>query len=230
MAFTSVRSWRALLVSIHVVSSVCWLGEALALVALLTLSASSPPGESKVAAAAMADVLDLEVLGFSAMIAALTGFGLSTITSWGYFQHWWVSAKFVLTVAQLALGTLVLGQALPGVVVAARAGTDGAALPVAVGLGLVTAGLALQVWLSVAKPGGRTPRGRKANGRRPTAPVAVFAMMVVLPLVDVALHVVASVSLPILTPVGLVVALVLRQRQARRVRGVGVSASVAAAT
>lgn len=228
MAITSVRSWRALLVSIHVISAVCWLGQALALVALLTLSTSSPPGETKIAAAAMADELDLSVLGFSAMIAALTGFGLATVTAWGFFHHWWVSAKFVLTTAQLAAGTLVLGQALPEVVVAARAGSDGAALPVAIGLGFVAGGLALQVWLSVAKPGGRTPRGRKAHDRLPTAPVAVFAMMVVLPLIDIALHVVDSLALPVLSPVGLVVALVVRRRQVRRATSVGIGDPVGA--
>jgi hypothetical protein len=215
MAVTSVRSWRALLVSIHVIASVCWLGLAIALVALLTLSVSSPPGETKIAAAAMADQLDLSVLGFSAMIAALTGFGLATVTAWGYFHHWWVSVKFVLTLAQIAAGTLVIGQALPTVVVAARAGTDGAAVPAAIGLGLVAGGLALQVWLSVAKPGGRTSRGRAAHTRLATAPVAIVAMMVVLPLIDVALHAVASLALPVFSPVGLIVALVVRHRGRR---------------
>lgn len=214
-ALTSVRSWRALLVSIHVIASVCWLGLALALVALLTLSASSPPGETKIAAAAMASELDLSVLGFSAMIAALTGFGLATVTAWGYLHHWWVSVKFVLTITQLAVGTIVLAQALPTVVVAARAGTDGAAQPVAIGLAFVAGGLALQVWLSVAKPKGRTPRGRATDVRLSTAPVTVFAVMVVSPLIDIALHVVASFSLPVLSPVAVVVALVVRRRHGR---------------
>lgn len=216
MNVTSARTWRALLVSLHVISAVCWLGQVIALVALLVLSASSPPGETKVAAAEMANILDLYVLGFAALIAAFTGFGLSAVTSWGYFHHWWVSAKFVLTLGQLAVGSLVLAQALPDVVTAARAGTAGPVAPVVVGLGLVAAGLALQVWLSVAKPGGRTPRGQRAQGRPSTAPVAVIAMMVVLPLVDIVLHVLASLSLPVLSPAGLIVALVVRHRRGRR--------------
>lgn len=219
--FFSVRSWRSLLVSLHVISSVCWLGQALALVALLTLSASSPPGETKIAAASMAVELDLSVLGFSALIAAFTGFGLAAVTTWGYFHHWWVSTKFVLTTAQLAVGTLVLAQALPTVVAAARTGTDGAAVPVAIGLGLVAGGLALQVWLSVTKPGGRTPRGQKAQSRLTTAPVTVIAMTVVLPLIDIALHVVTSLPLPVLTPIGLIVALVVRRRRGRLAAGTG---------
>ena len=216
MATPSVRTWRAVLVSIHVIASVCWLGLALALVALLGLSVSSPPGETKVAAAAMANELDLTVLGFSAMIAALTGLGLSTVTAWGHFHHWWVSTKVVLTTAQIAVGTLVLAQALPEVVLSARAGADGVAVPAAVGLGFVAGGLALQVWLSVAKPGGRTPLGRKTQRRLGAAPVAVVVMMTVLPLVDVALHVAVSLPVPVLSPVGLVVALAVRRR--RRVR------------
>lgn len=222
MATTSVRSWRALLVSIHVIASVCWLGLALALVALLGLSISSPPGETKIAAAAMANELDLTVLGFSAMIAALTGLGLSTVTAWGHFHHWWVSTKVVLTTVQVVVGTGVLAQALPEVVLAARAGSDGVALPAAIGLGLVAGGLAVQVWLSVAKPWGRTPLGRTTQPRPTTAPVAVVAMTTVLPLVDVALHAAVSLQLPVLSPVGLVVALVLRRRRrtsARRTSG-----------
>lgn len=215
----SVRSWRALLVSIHVIASVCWLGLAVALVALLGLSLSSPPGETRIAAAAMANELDLTVLGFSAMIAALSGFALSTATAWGCFQHRWVTAKVVLTLGQIALGTAVLGQALPGVVGDARSGTHGAALPVALGLGLVAAGLAGQVWLSVAKPGGRTRWGRRAPGRRPTAPRWVFAMMVGLPLTDIALHAFGVVDLPVLSAIGLVVALVVRRRTATSVTG-----------
>lgn len=212
VAGLTARSWRALLVTIHVVASVCWLGLAIALVALLGLSVSSAPGETKVAAAAMANELDLTVLGFSAMIAALTGFALSTTTAWGWFQHRWVATKVVLTLGQLTLGTVVLGQALPGVVDDARAGSDGAAVPVALGLGLVASGLATQVWLSVAKPGGRTARGRGASGRSPTAPAAIFALLVVLPAADTALHAFGALELPVLTAGGVIVALVARRR------------------
>ena len=216
MALRSVRAWRGLLVWLHVISSVGWLSQAVALVALLALSASSSPGETKVAAAQMAEVLDLYVLGFSAMIAALTGFALSTVTTWGYFHHWWVSAKFVLTLVQLVVGTAVLAQALPDVVSAARSGVDGPVVPVAVGLGLTAGALALQVWLSVAKPGGRTPRGRRARTRPTMAPVAVIALLVVLPLIDIALHVLLLLALPFLTPVGLAVVLVVRGRRRHR--------------
>ncbi|MEJ8281276.1 hypothetical protein [Pseudonocardia spirodelae] len=213
-SFPSTRSWRSLLVSIHVIASVCWLGLAVALVALLGLSLSSPPGGTRTAAAAMAHELDVTVLGFSAMIAALSGFALSTATAWGWFQHRWVSAKVVLTLGQIALGTAVLGRALPGVAEDAGRGAHGVALPVAVGLGLVATGLAVQVWLSVAKPGGRTRWGRRASGRLPTAPTWVFAMMVGLPLVDTGLHASGVVDLPVLSAVGLVAVLVARARTA----------------
>lgn len=213
VAGLTARSWRSLLVTVHVVSSVCWLGLAIALVVLLALSVSSPPGETKVAAAAMANELDLTVLGFSAMIAALTGFGLSTATAWGWFQHRWVAAKVILTLGQITLGTVVLGQALPAVVVDARAGSDGAAVLVALGLGLVASGLAVQVWLSVAKPGGRTRRGRRSGARPPTAPAAVFAMLAVLPLADTTLHALGVLELPVLSAVGLAVAVALAARR-----------------
>lgn len=216
MSMTPVRVWRSLLVSLHVISSVSWLSQALAMLVLLTLSAASPPGETKVAAAEMAELLDATVLVLSALVAAFTGFGLAAVTTWGYFHHWWVSTKFVLTLTQLSVGTLVLGQAMPGVVAAAHAGTDGAALPVAVGLGLTATGLAFQAWVSVAKPWGRTSRGRRDSSRLSTAPAAVIATMVVAPLLDVPLSVLVDVPLPAFSILGLTVALLVRRRRGRR--------------
>jgi hypothetical protein len=192
MSMTPVRVWRSLLVWLHVISSVSWMSQALAMLVLLTLSAASPPGETKVAAAEMAELLDATVLVFSALVAAFTGFGLAAVTPWGYFHHWWVSTKFVLTLTQLSVGTLVLGQAMPGVVAAAHAGTDGPVLPVAVGIGLTAAALAFQAWVSVAKPWGRTSRGRRDGSRLSTAPTAVIATIVVAPLLDIPLSVLVA--------------------------------------
>jgi hypothetical protein len=82
MAIAPVRVWRGLLVWLHVISSVSWMSQTLGLLTLLTLSAASPPGETKVAAAEMAELLDGTVLVFSASISAFTGFGLAAVTTW----------------------------------------------------------------------------------------------------------------------------------------------------
>jgi hypothetical protein len=104
----------------------------------------------------------------------------------------------------------------PGVVTAARAGIDGPVVSTAVGLGLLAAALAFHAWLSVAKPWGRTPRGRRAQGRLSTAPVAVIAMMVVMPLFDIPLGVLISAPLPAFSILGLIAALVVCRRRGRR--------------
>lgn len=225
---TPLRIWRGLLLWLHITSSVTWMSQALAMLVLLTLSATSPPGETKVAAAEMAEVLDAGVLALAALVAAFTGFGLAAVTTWGYFQHWWVSTKFVLTLVQLTVGTLVIGLAMPEVIAAAEAGTDGDVVPVAVLLGVSTAQMAFQVWLSVTKPWGRTARGRREQGRLTTAPVPVVATMVVAPLLDLGVSLLAGVPLPPFSLVGLTVALVVRRRRGRRTVGAGTAARTGA--
>jgi ferredoxin-NADP reductase len=219
MAVAPVRVWRGLLVWLHVISSVTWMSQALTLLVLLSLSAVAPPGEFKVATAEVAELLDHKILGYSAITAAFTGFGLAAVTTWGYFHHWWVSTKFVLTLAQILTGTLVIAEALPDIVAAARAGTDGAAVPSAAAVGLVAGALAFQVWLSVAKPWGRTARGRQAQAKAPgqlsTAPAPVIATVFVAALLDIPLSVVVAVPLPAFSLPALILALVVRRRRTR---------------
>lgn len=223
MAISPSRVWRGLLVWLHVVASVCWMGQGLALLVLLGLSAAAPGGELKVATADVADLLDRTILGTSAITAAFTGFGLAALTSWGYFRSWWVSTKFVLTIAQVLTGTLVVAQSFPHIKAAARAGEQGPVVACAVAVGLIAVGAAFQVWLSVAKPWGRTPRGRRAQaqgvqGQLPTAPVRLVASMFAAVVLDVVMGVVVfHAPLPILSSVVLALTLVLRHLARSRV-------------
>ncbi|WP_165070461.1 PDR/VanB family oxidoreductase [Marisediminicola senii] len=198
-----------------------WTSQALTLMVLLGISAASPPGELKLATAEVAELLDLKILGTSAITAAFTGFGLAAVTTWGYFHHWWVSTKFVLTIVQILIGSLLIAEALPVIVDAARAGTDGPVVFYTVVLGLMTVGLSFQVWLSVAKPFGRTAMGEQAKqrgsgGHLSTAPAAVIAAVFVAALLDIVPSALLSIPLPILSLPTLTVALVLRQRHNRR--------------
>lgn len=220
MTVSSSRVWRGLLVWLHAVASTVWLGQAVAMLVLLWLSAVSPPGEFKVATADIADLLDLKILGVAAITAAFTGFGLAALTSWGYFRNWWVSTKFVLTIAQVLTGSLVVAASFPDVTAAARAGAQGPVVFCAVLVGLVACGTAFQVWLSVTKPWGRTPRGRRAQagGARaqlPTAPVPLVASMFAAAVLDLVPSTLVAIPLPIFSSVVLTVALVLRRRAQR---------------
>jgi hypothetical protein len=105
-----------------------------------------------------------------AFAALLTGLVQSLGTPWGLVRHYWVLAKFALTVAAAVL--LLLHQ-FTAVAAAARrvSGTASGSVPAVGRLGAqlaVDAGLALLVLLaattlSVVKPWGLTPLGRRGK-------------------------------------------------------------------
>ena len=71
------------------------------------------------------------MLVYSANTAAFTGLLLAAVTSWGYFHHWWVCVKFVLSIGPLYLSIFVLSSAMHETVRATRDGTDGPATTLA---------------------------------------------------------------------------------------------------
>ncbi len=215
-AGTPSRTWRQLLVWLHVLSSVSWMSQAVALCTLLGISAASPAGELKRSTAHIAELLDATVLVSSANISAFTGFALAATTTWGYFHHWWVAAKFVITFSQLYLGIFVLSAAMPDVVTAASRGQDGFAAPVALGAGLMAGALAFQAWLSVAKPWGRTPLATRASIRPSTAPRWLLALTVLAPVIDIPFGILLlGQPLPALSLTVLAIALVARTHRQR---------------
>ncbi|MET1076121.1 MAG: hypothetical protein ABWY11_25990 [Umezawaea sp.] len=165
---------RKLLVWLHVLSSVGWMSQALALFALITYGLGSD-GPTRTSAFEMANVIDTDVLQVMATTSAYTGFMLSALTSWGYFRHWWVLAKFVITLSQLYLGIFVLSPNLD-------LGEHGNPILMRLGSLLMASALAAQVWLSVAKPGKRTPW--TPPGKFPVAPGWAVGACVAVPLVD----------------------------------------------
>jgi hypothetical protein len=141
-------SSRNLLVWMHVVASVGWMSQALALVALISHSLATGDRSGY----EMAYVLDEHVLIHLADAAILSGVMLSAMTRWGFFRHWWVLVKFVITMSQLYVAVFLLSPRLTALAEGA-ADSDPGLLAATL---LMASALAFQVWLSVAKPGGRT--------------------------------------------------------------------------
>jgi hypothetical protein len=153
---------RKVVLTTHLVSAVGWIGAAAAYL-VLALAALTSGGVETVRAAFIA----MELLYFAlvplAAVALLTGLAQALGTSWGLLRHYWVLAKFVLTVIAFAVMVRNLEQvsanadrvvhspaaALPG------AGHD---LQHAVG-GLVI--LLLAAILGLYKPQALTPYGRR---------------------------------------------------------------------
>ncbi|MFJ7210241.1 hypothetical protein [Amycolatopsis sp. NPDC098790] len=190
--------WRQAVVWLHVVSSVAWMSQALALVVLM--SSGAP---------AMADRLDSVLLAPMANVSAFTGLLLAGATAWGYFRHWWVLTKFALTLIQLYAGIFLLSPALRE-----SAGTGAVAWQQIAGASLMASALSFQAWLSVAKPGRKTPWS--AAAKPPTAPTWVFMAGVGAPAFDVTAGLLLGYPLPALSLVTLVVLGFERRRRRRR--------------
>jgi hypothetical protein len=196
-AKTSPR-WRQAVVWLHVVSSVAWMSQALALLVLLVSGSPSA-----------ADRLDSTLLAPMANVSAFTGLLLAGATAWGYFRHWWVLTKFVLTFVQLYAGIFLLSAALRE---SAATGVVPWLQPV--GTALMASALAFQAWLSVAKPGKKTPWSPAA--KPPTAPAWVFVAGIGAPIVDVAAGLALGYPLPAVELVMLIALLGFERRGRRR--------------
>ena len=160
---------RKLVLTLHLVASVGWIGAVVAYLALGVAAAGSQDAET-VRAAWVA----MELTGWSAIVplalaALATGLVMSLGTPWGLFRHYWVLLSLVLTV----LCAVVLVLHMPDVshLAGLARGADGAELR-ALGGDLLHPGVGLAVLLAVAvlnvyKPRGMTPYGwRKLQEER----------------------------------------------------------------
>ena len=193
------------MVWLHVVSSVAWMSQALALVVLMSLALTAPSP----AATSMADRLDSVLLAPMANVSAFTGLLLAGATAWGYTRYWWVLTKFALTLIQLYAGIFLLSPALRD-----SADTGTANWAQIAGASLMASALSFQAWLSIAKPWKKTPWSPAA--KPPTAPTWVFVAGIVAPTVDVGAGLAAGYPLPALSLVTLIVLGLERRRRRRR--------------
>jgi len=172
---------RKLALTAHIVLSVGWLGAVVAYLALAIVGLASHDVERVRAA-----YLSMEMIGWFVIVpfsvaTLLAGLVESFGTRWGLFRHWWVLAKFLLTIG----GAIVLLRHMPAITrmsVWAREMTLSAAdhrtlrtqLVVHAAGGLCV--LLAATVLSVYKPWGMTPLGlRKRHEERRVAPVDVAA-------------------------------------------------------
>jgi hypothetical protein len=204
------KSWRQLTVWLHVLTSVSWMAQAMALCVLLSAGFTAHDPEVRDAATSMAHLIDGHLLGAMADGSAFTGIMLAAATPWGFFRHWWVSVKFLITLVQLNLGIFLLSPTLDKSLV------TGPSLAQVVGTGFMASAIAFQGWLSVAKPWGRV-RGRRpaASG---TAPRWIFILTVIGGLADLALAVSIGHPMPLLSLVLLVIGLARRPSWAKNRR------------
>jgi hypothetical protein len=158
------RRRRKLVLTLHVITSVGWLGAAMAMTILLVAGLVTHNPALRHSAFAFMHVYDLAIMIPLGYLALVTGVLLSVGTNWGLLRHWWIVTKLVLTVAVL----LFAGVFTSGWVLEAVART--AENPMA-DLGVLAVQLIANVatfnvvfWtnatISVFKPWGLTPRGQ----------------------------------------------------------------------
>ena len=157
-----MRPWsRKLLLTVHLVLSIGWIGAVLAYLALDIVVASGDPQQARSAYLALA-VVGGSVIVPLAIASLLTGIVLAAVTPWGLMRHYWVVISLVLTVFAVVL----LLEHMPGVAAVAHdlqraepSAMHGSIRPDfehAVG-GLVV--LLVVTALNVYKPRGLTPYG-----------------------------------------------------------------------
>ncbi|MBI4496382.1 MAG: DUF2269 domain-containing protein [Chloroflexi bacterium] len=167
---TMTPGLRKFVLTVHLTSSVCWIGAVVAYLALGVSAVTSPDAQTVRAAWIAMEVTGWSVIVPLALAALLTGLVMSLGTPWGVFRHYWVLITLVLTV----LNTTILLLHMPDVSSIADVARQAADADLVGRLGgdLFHAGgglLALLVItvLNVYKPQGMTPYGwRKQHEER----------------------------------------------------------------
>ena len=148
------RRGRRVALIAHVLSSVGWFGVA-ALVLFLLVAAEGSTENQLARGLYRAVETSLWLSVPLAAVSGLTGVLLGLGTPWGIAKHWWVVVKEVAFVPLVVTDLLVVG---PSVHDAARGLSQGGPLDPAIAHCVV---LALATVVSIVKPFGRTPRGRR---------------------------------------------------------------------
>ncbi|MDQ3762130.1 MAG: DUF2269 domain-containing protein [Actinomycetota bacterium] len=161
------RRARVALLTVHIVTSVGWVGLVGALVALEVIGlATVNPAERAGIVTAMTAIA-VWVLIPVVFSSVASGLALALSTPWGLVRHWWVLAKCGIAVALTATGLLLMLSPLHQIVAG-----DGEQVTMQM---LIARSVALMLLvaatgLSVVKPWGKTPHGRRAQltGGRPS--------------------------------------------------------------
>lgn len=166
------RRARVALLTVHVAMSVGWVGLDGALVALEITGLSTVDPVTRAGIATAMGVVASRVLVPVVVISVISGLVLALSTQWGLVRYWWIVAKCVIAVTLTATGLLLLIPRLQQIL-------DGDGEPARMQT-LIARSAALLLLLaatglSVIKPWGKTPRGRRPqhkpqSGPQPKAP------------------------------------------------------------
>jgi hypothetical protein len=161
---------RKFMLTAHISCSVGWIGAVVCFLMLSVVGLTSPSDELVRGAYLSMNLIGWWILVPASLLALTTGVLQALGTKWGLFQHYWIVGKLLLTV--FATIVLMLHQFTAIATAADRVVHSAAGIVPAVAVGplgvqlVVDASLAAVVLfaamvLSVYKPWGRTPYGRR---------------------------------------------------------------------
>jgi len=162
---------RKLALTLHLTSSVGWIGAVVAYLALGIAAVSSQEAQTVRAAWIGMELTGWSVIVPLALAALITGVALSLGTPWGLFRHYWVVISLLLTI----FSTVILLLHMPTVsAMAVMAREPGNIHRGGLGADLFHAGGGLLVLLAVMalnvyKPRGLTPYGWRKQHEQRTA-------------------------------------------------------------
>jgi len=164
-----------LVLTAHVTASVGWLGSVVAYLALAIAGLTSRDPQMVRAA-----YLSMELIGWFVVVpfsfaSVLTGVAQSLGTEWGLFRHYWILAKFVLTIGATIILLVHMQTAVSRMAVIAAETLKSSAdfRPQRIQLVLHAVGgllvLLTATTLSIYRPWGMTPYGRRKQQERRNA-------------------------------------------------------------
>lgn len=155
-------AWRKVMLTLHVVASVGWLGAVIVFLALAVLGLKSPDAATVRGVYLVMEPAARLALVPLAFAALLTGIVQSLGTVWGLFRHYWVLFKLALTLLATLLLVTYLGTFRALAQAAADPAVDLSAVRSASPLlhaALALLALIVTTVLAVYKPRGLTPHG-----------------------------------------------------------------------
>ena len=164
---------RKALVAAHAVAAACWIGIAVAFVAMSVVAMSANDIDvSRVVYELMA-LFDITLLPWANFATFLTGIALSLTTKWGLIKYYWVAAKLTIAAGILIMAFGFLHDSLESAATQAEhlAAAGGSAAQITNasdvvlwGFGCAALSLIGALLLSLYKPGGRIRAAHEIPG------------------------------------------------------------------
>lgn len=159
------RRSRLLLQIIHDVTSIGWLGVGFAQLTLNLIALATGVPALRHDAHEITHLFDRWLLTPLALLAVGSGVLLATRTTWGLLRYWWIVVKLILAAALLVFMPVWMGawaaQAAAQTAGPVASGYLTTRVDLLAGSVTVVSTLLFVVVVSVVKPWGRTPRGRR---------------------------------------------------------------------